>query len=205
MTEPVSHTAEVRKFLFFKDSRPIGPSIDDKINSAVQEIIHGVGTGFTSVLLLCIPIGLIPVFGEGPIGDLKNGLLALFYILGALGMLTANRKIGPRLYQSGIPNRRTFVSDALSLVMAVAAASAFVLIFELWPLNGGLSQQNDAGKLALLANGFLLLLWSLRMIQERIQWILDLRAEQGQVSAQGADGETASPKSGPAWFQRPTN
>ncbi|MCA3696145.1 hypothetical protein [Aquidulcibacter sp.] len=200
MTEPVSHTAEVRKFLFFKDSRPIAPTNDAKITAAVQEIIHGVGMGFTSVFLLCLPLSLIPLFGEGPIGDLRFGLLALIYILASVGMISANSKIGPRLYQSGIPNRRTFVSDALSVVMAVAVASAFVLIFELWPLNGGLSQQNDAGKLALLANGFLLLLWSLRSIQERIQWILDLRAEQGHVLAQGADGEAASPNAEPVEF-----
>lgn len=200
MTEPVSHTAEVRKFLFFKDSRPIAPTNDDKITAAVQEIIHGVGMGFTSVFLLCLPLSLIPLFGEGSIGDLRFGLLALIYILASVGMISANSKIGPRLYQSGIPNRRTFVSDALSVVMAVAVASAFVLIFELWPLNGGLSQQNDAGRLALLANGFLLLLWSLRSIQELIQWILDLRAEQGHVLAQRTEGTATGPNAGPVEF-----
>lgn len=203
MTEPVSQTAEARKFLFFKDSRPIAPSIDDKISAAVQEIIHGVGMGFTSVFLLCLTLSLIPLFGKAPVGDLRYGLLALIYILASLGMLSANSKIGPRLYQSGIPKRRTYVSDALYVGMAAAAGSAFVLIFEIWRPSGVSSQQNDANKFALIANGFLLLLWSLRMIQERIQWILDLRAEQGHVLAQGTDGKEGEGDTQSAWIERP--
>ena len=203
MTEPVSQTAEARKFLFFKDSRPIGPTSDDKISAAVQEIIHGVSMGFTSVFLLCLTLSLIPLFGKGPIGDLRYALLGLIYILASLGMLSANSKIGPRLYQSGIPKRRTYVSDALYVGMAAAAGSAFVLIFEIWRPSGVSSQQNDANKFALIAHGFLLLLWSLRMIQERIQWILDLRAEQGHVLGQGAESENTNRGSRPAWYQRP--
>jgi hypothetical protein len=77
------------------------------------------------------------------------------------------------------------------------------LIFDLWRPNGPQSEQNDARNLALLANAFVMLLWSLRSIQERIQWVLDLRAEQGHVLAQGAESEDTNRESQPAWYQRP--
>ncbi|OYU52791.1 MAG: hypothetical protein CFE27_05450 [Alphaproteobacteria bacterium PA1] len=203
MTEPVSHTAEARKFLFFKDSRPLGPTIDDKINAAVQEIIHGVSMGFWSVFQFCLPISMIASFRDSPLFDFLSVLLVVVFILAVIGMLTANSKIGPRPYQSGIPRHRTYVSDALGVGMVAVVGCAFALVFDLWRPNGPLSEQNDASNLALLASAFLMLLWSLRSIQERIQWVLDLRAEQGHMLARGTERDEIDPNAEPAWYQRP--
>jgi hypothetical protein len=203
MTEPVSQTAEARKFLFFKDSRPIGPTTDDKISAAIQEIIHAVVMGFMSLCQIYLPIHRIASFGESPLFDFLSVLLFVVFILAVIGMLTANSKIGPRPYQSGIPRHRTYVSDALGVGMVAVVGCAFALISDLWRPNGPLSEQNDASNLALLANAFVMLLLSLRSIQERIQWILDLRAEQGHVLAQGAESEDTNRESQPAWYQRP--
>jgi hypothetical protein len=203
LSEPVSQTAEARKFLFFKDSRPIGPGIEDKINAAVQEIIHGVSMGFWSVFQFYLPISMIASFRDSPQFDFLSVLLVVVSILAVIGMLTANSKIGPRPYQSGIPRHRTYVSDALGVGMVAVVGCAFALIFDLWRPNGPLSEQNDASNLALLASAFLMLLWSLRSIQERILWVLDLRAEQGHVLAQGAESEDTNRGSQPAWYQRP--
>ena len=203
MTEPVSHTAEVRTFFFFKDSRPIGPTIDAKITAAVQEIVHAVGMGFLSVFQICLPISMIASFGDSPLVNLGSVLLVLVFILAVIGMLTTNSKIGPRPYQSGIPRHRTYGSSALLVGVMVALGAAFTLSFGLWRFDAQVDQQNDASKIALLAGAFLLLLCSLRSIQERIGWIVDLRAEQGHMLAQGTDGDEIDPNAEPAWYQRP--
>jgi hypothetical protein len=203
MTEPVSQTAEARKFLFFKDSRPIGPGIEDKISAAIQEIIYAFSMGFMSLFQIYLPISMIASFRDSPLFDFLSDLLLVVFILAFIGMLTANSKIGPRPYQSGIPRHRTYFSDALGVGMVAIVGCAFALISDLWRPNGPQSEQNDARNLALLANAFVMLLWSLRSIQERIQWVLDLRAEQGHVLAQGAESEDTNRESQPAWYQRP--
>ena len=203
MTEPVSQTAEARKFLFFKDSRPIAPTIDDKITAAVQEIVHAVVIGFLSVLQMCAPILRIASFGESPLSDFWDVLLVLVFILAVIGMLTTYSKIGPRPYQSGIPRHRTYVSDALGVGMIVTLGAVFMLMFGLWRFDAQVDQQNEASYILLLAIAFLMLFWSLCTIQERIQWILDLRAEQGHVLGQGAESENTNRGSQPAWYQRP--
>ena len=202
MTEPVSQTAEARKFLFFKDSRPIGPTIDDKITAAVQEIVHAVVMGFYSVLQMCVPMLRIASFGESPLFDFGDVLLVLVFIVAGIGMLTTYSKIGRRPYQSGIPRQRTYGSSALLVGMIVTLGTVFMLMFGLWRFDAQVDQQNDASYILLLAIAFLMLLWSLCTIQERIQWILDLTAEQGHGLAHGnVDDETNGSR--PAWYQRP--
>jgi hypothetical protein len=203
MTEPVSQTAEARKFLFFKDSRPIGPTIDDKITAAMQEIVHGVGMGFLGVFQICLSINIIASLGESPLFDFGSDLLILVFIVAGIGMLTTISKIGPRPYQSGIPRQRTYGSSALLVGMMVILGAFFTLMFGLWRFDAQVDQQNDARDILLVANAFLMLLWSLRTIQERIQWVLDLRAEQGHVLGQGAESEDTNRGSQPAWYQRP--
>jgi NADH:ubiquinone oxidoreductase subunit 6 (subunit J) len=203
MTEPVSQTAEARKFLFFKDSRPIGPTSDDKITAAVQEIVHAVVMGFYSVLQMCVPMLRIASFGESPLFDFGDVLLVLVFILAGIGMLTTYSKIGRRPYQSGIPRQRTYGSSALLVGMIVTLGAVFMLMFGLWRFDAQVDQQNDASYILLLAIAFLMLLWSLCTIQERIQWILDLRAEQGHIVGKGAEREDTNRGSQPAWYQRP--
>ncbi|MFN8732583.1 MAG: hypothetical protein ACK5ZD_05420 [Hyphomonadaceae bacterium] len=203
MTEPVSQTAEARKFLFFKDSRPIGPTSDDKITAAVQEIVHAVVVGFWSVLQMHVPMLRIASFRESPLSVFWDVLLVLVFIVAFIGMLTTYSKIGRRPYQSGIPRQRTYGSSALLVGMIVTLGAVFMLMFGLWRFDAQVDQQNDAISILLLAIAFLMLLWSLCTIQERIQWILDLRAEQGHVLGQGAESENTNRGSRPAWYQRP--
>ncbi|MCA3694405.1 hypothetical protein [Aquidulcibacter sp.] len=205
MTEPVSHTAEVRKFLFFKDSRPIAPSIDDKINSAVQEMKEQVGGGFAGLSLLAIALNLDDLIKFQPSIDGWEFFLLAICVLASLGIFASLAQANSRDFQCGIQGKRTHVTSILSSAATLAMIWTFAAAAAGYVFTAQLEQLYETRGTALLVTALLTLLSALRAIQERIQWILDLRAEQGQVSAQRADGEAASPKSGPAWFQRPTN
>ncbi len=205
MTEPVSQTAQVRKFLFFKDSRPIGPTTDDKINAAVQEIKELVGDGFSAAMLLVMAMGMqVSPSLEGNIRLFWELFLTAVWFVAILGMCASGVTAKPRTYQSGIPSKRTYGTNTLLTCLILSLGWACFVGFGSLMLEDQLGYLSDVRGLSILVSSFLTALYVLRAIQERIQWILDLRAEQGLVLPQGADGEAASQKSGPAWFQLPT-
>lgn len=205
MTEPVSHTAEVRKFLFFKDSRPIAPTIDDKITAAVQEIKEQAGGGFAGLLLLSMALNVDDLIKFQPFSDGWNFFLLVLCVLASLGILASHAQATPREFQCGIDGKRTFLTGILSFAATLATVWTIAAAAAGYVFTVQLEQLYETRGIAFLVTSLLTLLGALRAIQERIQWILDLRAEQGHMLPQGPEGETASPKSVPAWFQRPTN
>ena len=201
MTEPVSHTAEVRKFLFFKDSRSIGPSIDDKITAAVQEIKEQVGGGFGAVMLLVMAMGMqVSPSLEGNSLLFWELLLTAVWIVAILGMAASGVTANRGTYQSGIPSKRTYGTNTLLTCLILSLGWACFVGFGSLMFEDQLGYLSNVRGLSILVSSFLTALYVLRAIQERIQWILDLRAEQGHVLAQGADGEAASPNAEPVEF-----
>jgi hypothetical protein len=203
MTEPVSQTAEARKFLFFKDSRLIGPSIEDKINAAVQEIKEATGSGFSGVVLICISLNQDILIKSQGSSDLWDFFVFGMCALAGIGIFAISNGAQPRRFQSGIPNKLTFTSSVLSSVAAIAAIWTLVAAAGGYIFTEQLAQVYETSGFALLVTALLVLLGALRAIQERIQWILDRRAEQGHVLAQGAESEDTNRESQPAWYQRP--
>ena len=204
MTEPVSQTAEPRKFLFFKDSRPIGPTIDDKINAAVQEIKEDVGSGFSFVLLLVMAMGA-QVFPnvEDIILVFWQFFLTLVWIVAIFGMVASGMSAKRRTYQSGVPSKQTYGTFALLACLIVSVGWTFFVGFGSLIFGDQLEYLSKVRGISVLVTPFLFALYVLRSIQERIQWILDLRAEQGLILAQGTDGKDGETDSHSAWIERP--
>lgn len=201
MTEPVSHTAEVRKFLFFKDSRPIAPTIDDKITAAVQEIKDDVGGGFSSVLLFVMAMGAL-VFPnvEDIILMFWQFFLTLVWIVAIFGMVASGMSAKRRIYQSGVPSKQTYGTFALLVCLIFSVGWAFFVGFGSLILGDQLEFLSEVRGISVLVTAFLFALYVLRSIQERIQWILELRAEQGHVLAQRTEGTATGPNAGPVEF-----
>lgn len=204
MTEPVSHTAEVRKFLFFKDSRPIAPSIDDKVNAAVQEIKEQVGGGFSAVMLLVMAMGMqVSPSLEGNSRMFWELFRTAVWIVAILGIAASGVTATRGIYQSGIPSKRTYGTNTLLTCLILSLGWAcFVGIGSLM-FEDQLGYLSDLRGLSILVSAFLTALYVLRAIQERTQWILDLRAEQGHVSVQSAEGNKTH-GSRVAWHEKPT-
>ncbi len=201
MTEPVSDTADVRKFLFFKDSRPIAPSIDDKITAAVHEIKEQVGGGFGAVMLLVMAMGMqaSPSL-EGNSLMFWELFLTAVWIVAILGVAASGVTAARGTYQSGISSKRTYGTNTLLTCLILSLGWACFVGFGSLMFEDQLGYLSDVRGLSILVSSFLTALYVLRSTQERIQWILDLRAERGHVSAQGADGEATGPNAGPVEF-----
>ncbi|WP_395779809.1 hypothetical protein [Aquidulcibacter sp.] len=204
MTEPVSHTAEVRKFLFFKDSRPIAPSIGDKITATVQEMKEQVGGGFSAVMLLVMAMGMqVSPNLEGNILMFWELFLTAVWIVAILGMFASGVTAKPRTYQSGIPSKRTYGTGTLLTCLILSLVWACYVGFGSLMFEDQLGYLSNVRGVSFLVASFLTALYVLRSIQERIQWILDLRAEQGLILAQGTDGKDGETDSHSAWIERP--
>ncbi|MFM1977170.1 MAG: hypothetical protein RL145_2016 [Pseudomonadota bacterium] len=200
MTEPVSHTAEVRKFLFFKDSRPIAPSIDAKITAAVQEIKEQVGGGFAGLLLLAIALNVDDLIMFQPFSDGWDFFLLVLCVLASLGILASHAQATPREFQCGIDGKRTYLTSILSIAATLATVWTLAAAAAGYVFTVQLEQLYETRGIAFLVTALLTLLSALRSIQERIQWIFDLRAEQGHVPAQGTDGKATGPNAGSVEF-----
>ncbi len=200
MTEPVSHTAEVRKFLFFKDSRPIAPTNDEKISVAVEEIKEQTGGGFAGVLLLSIALNVDDLIAKQSWSGGWEFFLLVTCVLAGLGIFASLAQSSPRSFRSGIDGKRTFFTSILSGAATLATVWTIASAAAGYVFTVQLEQLYETRGIAFCVTALLVLLSALRAIQERIQWILDLRAEQGHVLAQGAECETASPNAEPVEF-----
>lgn len=204
MTEPVSQTAEARKFLFFKDSRPIATTIDEKITAAVQEIKELVGGGFSAAMLVVMAMGMqVSPSLEGNIRMFWELFLTAVWIVAILGICASGVTAKPRPYQSGIPSKRTYGTNALLTCLILSLMWACFVGFGSLMFEDQLSYLGNARGISFLVASFLTALYVLRSIQERIQWILDLRAEQGVIFAQGTEGKDGEMDTQSAWIERP--
>jgi hypothetical protein len=204
MTEPVSQMAEVRKFLFLKDSRPIGPTIDAKITAAVQEINEVLGLGYIAItaLIYGMDLQVSPFLADKFRGGWEIFVAGVF-CFAVFGMIRTSSQLKPRMDQSGIPNKRAYGTTALSPLVIVGPAWVLVAIFGGLASDGLLADMPETRGIALLASAFVMFLYTFCFIQERTQWIFDLREEQGHMLAQGTDGDEIDPNAEPAWYQRP--
>lgn len=205
MTEPVSQTAEVRKFLFFKDSRPIGLGMEDKISAAVEEIKALVGGGFSAVMLLVIAMGMqVSPSLEGNSRIFWELFLTAVWIVAVLGIAASGVTATRGTYQCGIPSKRTYGTNTLLTCLNLSLVWACYVGFGSLMFEDQLGYLSNVRGVSFLVVSFLTALYALRSIQERIQWILDLRAEQGLTLAQSTDGKDGEMDSQSAWIERPT-
>jgi len=186
MTEPVSHTAEVQKILFWTDKRPLAPDVETRITCAIAEAI-GAMAGMASFL---VSICLIHNFGvwrqDFSSADLKAEIsIAMMFVavalIYAIGNNLAKRTGGHNvLFQSGIPAARTRVSRVIKIIFY---ASLAIFLLELsYDLAGGRFRGGvvDAYFVEIFVLVALFGLASgISAAQERLNWVLDLRAQQG--------------------------
>ena len=203
MTDPVSHLAQARTFLFFKDERPVGPSIDAMITAAVQEIKEAIGLGFFSVILLSLVLKKVSYFLGPHIQDF-TGLFRMFvFWIAMFGIISSLNNFKPRLYQSGIPITRTRFGNALRVCVVIAASWAFLVTFGSLIFGEQLKPFRNQSILAVVVTSSTMFLYAMRFIQDRVDWIIDLRAEQGLDFAPAAKGSGSNAGPQPASYGLP--
>jgi hypothetical protein len=203
MTEPVSHLAEARTFLFFKDARPVGPSIDAMITAAIQEIKDAIGLGLLGVILLSLVFKKVSYFLGPHIQEFTDLFRMFVFWIAMFGIIASLSKFKPRLYQSGIPNKRTRFGNALRVCVIIAASWAFLVTFGSLIFGEQLKPFRSQSILAIVVTSSTMFLYAMRFIQDRVEWILDLRAEQGLDFAPAAKGSGSNAGPQPASYGLP--
>lgn len=200
MTEPVSQTAGLQKFLFWTDKRPIAPDTETKITCAISEI----GMDGVQVVSSLMSIGFLLLIRAGESEDFSFAQSmsgALLMVLPSIFLLaTGAHEWFPRsAFQSGVPTDQTRLSRIL-LVISMAAFAGFMASLSSWMLN--LAERSDLylAELVGLYTTCALASYGSSIIV-RARWILELRAEQGHKLPLGND-EDETNGSQPAWYQR---
>ena len=190
MTEPVSYTAEAPKFLFWTDKRPLAPDLETRITCALAEAISAI-VGNSALMMLVYFIYKFSAERQsinGPIPasffDFPLVLLVLILVLTiALGNYNIKRGWGENVaFQSGIPLARTRVSRWICILLCpVMVLGAGAFIFDMFSGNG------RDGFFGSYSVEFLVLVLifglsgGIATAQERLSWVLDLRAQQGHA------------------------
>jgi hypothetical protein len=174
------------------------------ITAAIQEIKEAVGAGFGSFFILFIVLRKVSASFGTDVQYLTELFLILMYLIALLGVFAGLRNFKARVYQSGLPLTRTRLSNVLYICVLGAASWAFLVTIGSLIFVEQLKPFREQDRLALLVTSCTMFLYAMRLIQERIEWIIDLRAEQGFDFAAGADGEKSDLASRPAWYRRAT-
>lgn len=174
------------KILFWTDKRPLAPDVETRISCAIAEAIGAIAAMTSFLVFIC----LIHNFGVWR-QDLSGAdlgaefaiammfvVVALIYAIGnSLAKRTGGRNV---LLQSGIPLARTRVSRFIKLMFHATLAVfllALVYTFAVGRIRGGIF---DVYSVEIMVFAAIFGIASgISAAQERLSWVLDLRAQQG--------------------------
>ena len=176
-----------QKILFWTDKRPLAPDVETRITCAIAEAIGAIA-GMASFLMFVSFIYQFSVRRQSPsnshLGTSEFSLAFVFIavvLIYAIGNSLAKRTGGRNvLLQSGIPPVRTRVSRVIKIIFyACLAVFSLALFYDLagGRFRGGVADVYFVEIFVLVA--IFGLASGISAAQERLGWILDLRAQQG--------------------------
>lgn len=198
-----------QKFLFWTDKRPIAPDVETRTTCAISEIGMGAFQVLASLGFIGFMLQLQPELSSAdyPVFQSLFGPALIMLAIGLMlvigtheGFLATRGRIRRPVFQSGIPAKRTRLSNILIWVAACAlvgiAVSLLLLILDRVELSDVyLPELVGLHSVCALAG------YALSVIA-RVRWLLELRGEQGHVLPLDTDGEDTNRGSQPALFQR---
>jgi hypothetical protein len=211
MTEPVSQTAEARKFLFWTDKRPVAPDVETRITCAIADAIAAiVGTPALLIFLYFIYNASSERQNiQNPILDTYGYPVVMLLIIVIQQFLIGNflTKWGSGqnlVFQSGIPRERTRNSRWIAVLLcSVGAIGAVLMIYDLISGNTG---NGLFGSFSVEFFMFVLIFGvssGIATAHERLSWVLDLRAQQGHAIAFEAHPMAAPIVVENDWWKKP--
>ena len=212
MTEPVSHKAEAQQILFWTDKRPLAPDVETRITCAIAEAIGAIA-GMTAFLMF---IGFIYQFGvrrqnlSSTSLETSDFSLAIVFVAVALMIVIGNnlaKRTGGRnvFLQSGIPSARTRVSSLIKIIFyASLAVFPLAVSYDLagGRFRGGVADVYSVEIFVLVA--IFGLASGISAAQERLSWVLDLRAQQGHAITFKTHPMAAPMTVENDWWKKPT-
>ena len=175
-----------QKILFWTDKRPIAPDVETRISCAIAEAIGAIAAMTSFLVFICL-VHNFGVWRQDFSGaNLKAELsiammLVAVVLIYAIGNNLAKRTGGRNvLFQSGIPLARTRVSRFIKLMFHATLAVfllALVYSFAVGQHRGGIFDTYSVEMMVFAA--ILGLAAGIAAAQERLSWVLDLRAQQG--------------------------
>ncbi|MCA3694407.1 hypothetical protein [Aquidulcibacter sp.] len=199
------------QILFWTDKRPLAPDVETRISCAIAEAIGTIAAMASFLVFICL-IYHFGVWRQDFSGaDIKAEIsLAMMFVAVALIYAIGNnlaKRTGGRnvLFQSGIPLARTRVSRFIKMMFHATLAVfllALVYSYVVGQHRGGIFDTYSVEMMVFAA--ILGLAAGIAAAQERLGWVLDLRAQQGHHLALEADSDDAIREPSSLQVERPT-